>query len=486
MSNGFKFVTRSTLTTRETIKMDDGKEYPLVQARRDVRVAPVLHRRAAADQRNRPGREVPPEVRPRRQGRLTARRHRSLGRYRVQRPEPRAGPAVAAGRKGSPWLPFCFPPSGGAALCLLIYRRHDATVPRHRTAGRQAAPLGAAAAVRAVHRCRVLSAVIPGATQDAAGFGIALSMARGDLPADWLMPNIADEPSTSRTAAVLVRRRALPRRCRCSDEHSAHDRRGAARPRAAVRPLWYTIYALGRRPGVQPSDPFGASASQDDFGRAIADFGLLVLLATFGRDRARARDHRRCGAVGGRGLFLFGAALALERPVIGGRSPARRSPRRCEPRAPAGRGAAADGDRAADRLPPLSAGRLPLARVGTSHRSSRRALWPLRWRCSGEAGRLHLRDLARVAPLDGVRSLPRRRALSAAHDSLVLLALLADGAVGAAALARPLGEPGDRAAAHQPRGDGHRFGDRRQRRGKPSCFPRRCRWRCWPRSGCRR
>ncbi len=29
VSNGFKFITRSSLNTRETIKMDDGKEYPL-------------------------------------------------------------------------------------------------------------------------------------------------------------------------------------------------------------------------------------------------------------------------------------------------------------------------------------------------------------------------------------------------------------------------------------------------------------------------
>jgi len=29
VSNGFKFITRSTVNTRETIKMDDGKEYPM-------------------------------------------------------------------------------------------------------------------------------------------------------------------------------------------------------------------------------------------------------------------------------------------------------------------------------------------------------------------------------------------------------------------------------------------------------------------------
>jgi large subunit ribosomal protein L31 len=31
MSNGYTFITKSTATTKETIKMDDGKEYPLVK-----------------------------------------------------------------------------------------------------------------------------------------------------------------------------------------------------------------------------------------------------------------------------------------------------------------------------------------------------------------------------------------------------------------------------------------------------------------------
>ena len=29
VSNGFKFITRSTLNSREKIKMEDGKEYPM-------------------------------------------------------------------------------------------------------------------------------------------------------------------------------------------------------------------------------------------------------------------------------------------------------------------------------------------------------------------------------------------------------------------------------------------------------------------------
>lgn len=31
MSNGFTFVTRSTAPSREKIKLDDGKEYPLIK-----------------------------------------------------------------------------------------------------------------------------------------------------------------------------------------------------------------------------------------------------------------------------------------------------------------------------------------------------------------------------------------------------------------------------------------------------------------------
>jgi len=31
MSNGYTFMTRSTVATKETVKMDDGKDYPLVK-----------------------------------------------------------------------------------------------------------------------------------------------------------------------------------------------------------------------------------------------------------------------------------------------------------------------------------------------------------------------------------------------------------------------------------------------------------------------
>jgi hypothetical protein len=76
--------------------------------------------------------------------------------------------------------------------------------------------------------------------------------------------------------------------------------------------FWYGSYLLARRPGLQPPDPLGAGASRTDFGRAIADSGLLVLLACLG---LVARMHETTAAaaqVSLVALFLFGAAYSLE------------------------------------------------------------------------------------------------------------------------------------------------------------------------------
>jgi 4-amino-4-deoxy-L-arabinose transferase-like glycosyltransferase len=82
--------------------------------------------------------------------------------------------------------------------------------------------------------------------------------------------------------------------------------------------VWYATWLLARRPEVQPADPFGASASRSDYGRAIADCALLLTLATFG---LLARVHEttaESAQVAWVGVFLFGCALALERPALGG------------------------------------------------------------------------------------------------------------------------------------------------------------------------
>jgi len=155
--------------------------------------------------------------------------------------------------------------------------------------------------------------------EDAAGFGVAWTMAqavRGG--ADWLMPNVVGVPMHEEgplpfwLGAIAIR--ALP--------FLAPDTvvRGVAMAWLALFLVcvWYATWLLARRPEVQPADPFGASASRSDYGRAIADCALLLTLATFG---LLARVHEttaESAQVAWVGVFLFGCALALERPALGG------------------------------------------------------------------------------------------------------------------------------------------------------------------------
>ena len=154
---------------------------------------------------------------------------------------------------------------------------------------------------------------------DAAGFGVAwtMSLAPNGL-LDWLAPNVLGMPLTQGgplpawLGAVAIN--ALP----------------FVRPDLVVRwvaiawvgllllCLWSATWLVARRPEVQPADPFGASATTTDFGRAVADSALLIALASFG---LLARLHEttiEAAQVVWIGLFLFGCAKALEAPRSGG------------------------------------------------------------------------------------------------------------------------------------------------------------------------
>jgi 4-amino-4-deoxy-L-arabinose transferase-like glycosyltransferase len=82
--------------------------------------------------------------------------------------------------------------------------------------------------------------------------------------------------------------------------------------------VWYAAYELTSRKGVQPTDPFGVAASTTELGRAIADSAVLILMACFG---LVARLHETsvdaiqftwtC-------LVMYGLAVGLERPRLGG------------------------------------------------------------------------------------------------------------------------------------------------------------------------
>ena len=158
----------------------------------------------------------------------------------------------------------------------------------------------------------------PWRTDDAAGFGVALTMARGTL-ADWLMPNIAGEAVPAQ-GPLPFWIGALAARLGegVVTEHLAVRLVTALLLGATLALVWYASCARARRPGVQPSAPFGASPSNIEFARAIADSVLLVLMASFG---LLARMHETTGNVAQVtwiAAFLYGCANALERPARGG------------------------------------------------------------------------------------------------------------------------------------------------------------------------
>ncbi len=158
----------------------------------------------------------------------------------------------------------------------------------------------------------------PWRTLDAAGFGIALTMMRGDS-ADWLLPNIAGQPIVNDGPLPFWIAAAFGSATHwLFGEHAAVRLAVLATLAAALVLVWYASYALARRQGVQPSDPFGASASRVDYGRAIADTGLLVLMATFGLLLRMHETTAEPAQLAWVALFLFGCAHALERPATGG------------------------------------------------------------------------------------------------------------------------------------------------------------------------
>lgn len=118
---------------------------------------------------------------------------------------------------------------------------------------------------------------------DAIGFGIMWTMATGQWY-DWLLPNalglglLDPGPATYWPGALVI---AATQSLLPADE--------AARLAVlfqlgiAAAALWYGLYLLARRADVQPQTmAFGGQPAPRDYGRAVADGGLLLSLATLG------------------------------------------------------------------------------------------------------------------------------------------------------------------------------------------------------------
>ena len=61
-STGHKFLSRTTMTSKEMVKWEDGKEYPLIRVDISALLAPLFHREDEIRRRRWTGREVPEKI----------------------------------------------------------------------------------------------------------------------------------------------------------------------------------------------------------------------------------------------------------------------------------------------------------------------------------------------------------------------------------------------------------------------------------------
>lgn len=174
----------------------------------------------------------------------------------------------------------------------------------------------------------------PWRTDDAIGFGISHTMLTGST-IDWLVPNVQGElvpeggplPFWLGALGMMAARlfNAL------LSGFLGHAANGwlitadlAMRLTAALGialsmvMLWYAARNLAMRPEIQPLDPFGAGASPQDFGHAVADAALLAVLACFGLIAPIHETTANAAQLPCVAGFLYGLSLCMNHPRRGG------------------------------------------------------------------------------------------------------------------------------------------------------------------------
>ncbi len=162
----------------------------------------------------------------------------------------------------------------------------------------------------------------PWKSEDAIGFGQAITMATGSVQ-HWATPNIAgvaiaeEGPLTLWVGALFGK--------------VWHETGGSPRwLDDAIRlgyavwlvllawTIWETAFRLAKRPELQPPDPLGLAPGRLEYARTVADASVLCLLATLG---LLLRSHQTVAEVGellGIALILLAAVRSLDRPITAG------------------------------------------------------------------------------------------------------------------------------------------------------------------------
>jgi 4-amino-4-deoxy-L-arabinose transferase-like glycosyltransferase len=158
----------------------------------------------------------------------------------------------------------------------------------------------------------------PWKAEDATGFGVMWTMAHGSL-SDWLLPNVAGAPMID-DGPLMFWLGALAIKLFSPLLEAGHAARLANLVffLLSARALWYATYLLGRRPAAQPlALAFGGQPEAHDYGHALADAALLILLGTAG---LLTRTHESSSDAAMLAMLctaLYGMVRSLDRPGQG-------------------------------------------------------------------------------------------------------------------------------------------------------------------------
>ncbi len=162
----------------------------------------------------------------------------------------------------------------------------------------------------------------PWKSEDASAFGVMWTMAHGagyGGAADWLLPNVFGAPVTDSGPLMYW----VGAGCILAFERLVGAAFAARLATVlfffvAVTGIWYATYLVGRRRAAQPAAlAFGGQPDPRDYGRALADGALLILLATIG---LLIRAHESSSDVAMLAMLsvgLYGMARALDAPFPG-------------------------------------------------------------------------------------------------------------------------------------------------------------------------
>lgn len=158
----------------------------------------------------------------------------------------------------------------------------------------------------------------PWKTDDASGFGLMLTMARGGW-GDWLMPNVMGVP-LAEEGPLFFWLGGLSMRVLGGwiGELLASRLVVFGAIFLLCWSVWYATFALARRPEAQPHDPIGGTTPHPvAYGRIVADSAMLILLATLGLIGRLHETTAEVGAIACVALSLYGLSSALHRPRKG-------------------------------------------------------------------------------------------------------------------------------------------------------------------------